>query len=111
VLVSKDRRTINITDTAFMPQIIAILLEDTLEDSYVAIRLDGTEPEILFTKGPSFTKTMGPFPEAYAEATFKKWNYRKVINPPEVKINSPESLRTALLRMRTCGNLVRYEDA
>jgi hypothetical protein len=93
-----------------MPQIVAVLFEDTVEDSYVAIRLDGTEPEILFTKGPSFTKTMGPFPEAYAEATFEKWKYLKVINPPEVSINDQESLRAALLNMRTCGSQAQYGD-
>ena len=94
-----------------MPRIVAVLFEDTIEDSYIAIRLDGTEPEILFTKGPSFTKTMGPFPEAYAEATFKKWNYQNVINPPEVSINDQKSLRSALLKLRPCGSQVQYEDA
>ena len=93
-----------------MPQIVAVLFEDTIEDSYMAIRLDGTAPEILFTKGPSFTKTMGPFPESYAEATFKKWNYLKVINPPEVTINNQESLRAALLKMRTYGGQAQYGD-
>jgi hypothetical protein len=93
-----------------MPQIVAVLFENTVEDSYIAIRLDGTEPEIIFTKGPSFTKTMGPFPEAYAEATFKKWKYLKVINPPEVSINDQESLRDALLKLRTCGSQAQYGD-
>jgi hypothetical protein len=93
-----------------MPQIVAVLFEDTIEDSYIAIRLDGTEPEILFAKGPSFTKTMGPFPEAYAEATFKKWNYQKVINPPEVIINNQESLRNALLKLHTCGGQAKYGE-
>jgi hypothetical protein len=93
-----------------MPQIVAVLFENTVEDSYVAIRLDGTEPEIIFTKGPSFTKTMGPFPEAYAEATFKKWKYLKVINPPEVSINDQESLRDAILKLRTCGSQAKYGD-
>ena len=93
-----------------MPQIVAVLFEDTVENSYIAIRLDGTEPEILFTKGPSFTKIMGPFPEEYAEATYKKWNYLKVINPPEVSINDQESLRAALLKLRTCGSQVQYGD-
>ena len=93
-----------------MPQIVAVLFENTVEDSYVAIRLDGTEPEIIFTKGPSFTKTMGPFPEAYAEATFKKWKYLKVINPPEVSISDQESLRDAILKLRTCGSQAQYGD-
>jgi len=93
-----------------MPQIVAVLFENTVEDSYIAIRLDGTEPEIIFTKGPSFTKTMGPFPEAYAEATFKKWKYLKVINPPEVSINDQESLRDALLKLQTCGSQAQYGD-
>jgi hypothetical protein len=93
-----------------MPQIVAVLFENTVEDSYIAIRLDGTEPEIIFTKGPSFTKTMGPFPEAYAEATFKKWKYLKVINPPEVSINDQESLRDAILKLRTCGSQAQYGD-
>jgi hypothetical protein len=91
-----------------MPQIVAVLFENTVEDSYIAIRLDGTEPEIVFTKGPSFTKTMGPFPEAYAEATFKKWKYLKVINPPEVSISDQESLRDAILKLRTCGSQAQY---
>jgi hypothetical protein len=93
-----------------MPHIVAVLFENTVEDSYIAIRLDGTEPEIIFTKGPSFTKTMGPFPEAYAEATFKKWKYLKIINPPEVSINDQESLRDAILKLRTCGSQAQYGD-
>jgi hypothetical protein len=93
-----------------MPQIVAVLFENTVEESYIAIRLDGTEPEIIFTKGPSFTKTMGPFPEAYAEATFKKWKYLKIINPPEVSINDQESLRDAILKLRTCGSQAQYGD-
>jgi hypothetical protein len=93
-----------------MPHIVAVLFENTVEDSYIAIRLDGTEPEIIFTKGPSFTKTMGPFPEAYAEATFKKWKYLKIINPPEVSINDQESLRDAILKLRNCGSQAQYGD-
>jgi hypothetical protein len=93
-----------------MPQIVAVLFEDMLENSYIAIRLDGTEPEILFTKGPSFTKIMGPFPEAYAEATYKKWKYLKITNPPEVSIKDQESLRTALSKMRICGGKAQYGD-
>jgi hypothetical protein len=101
---------INTVTGGAMPQIVAVLFENTVEDSYIAIRLDGTEPEIIFTKGPSFTKTMGPFPEAYAEATFKKWKYLKVINPPEVSINDQESLRDAILKLRTCGSQAQYGD-
>ncbi len=82
-----------------MPQIIAVLFEDIKEDSYVAIKLDGTEPEIIFSKGPSFTKTMGPYPEAYAEATFQRWHYLKVVNPPIIALNR-ESLKDALLHLQ-----------
>ena len=70
-----------------MPRMVAVLFEENIEESYVAIALDGTEPEVIFTKGPAFTKTMGPFPEAYAEATFRKWHYLKIINPPEVTVH------------------------
>ena len=84
----------------FMATIVAILFEEKLENSYLALHLDGPEPEILFTKGPDFTKRMGPFPEAYAEATFRTWNYCKVINPPQVLENNPASLALALQRLR-----------
>ncbi len=83
-----------------MPHIVAVLFENKIEESYVAIRLDSTEPEIIFSKGPSFIKTMGPFPVPYAEATIQHWKYLRVINPPEVSLN-PASLRAALVRMRT----------
>jgi hypothetical protein len=83
-----------------MATIVAILFEEKLENSYLALQLDGLEPEILFTKGPDFTKRMGPFPEAYAEATFRTWNYCKVSNPPQVFENDPGSLSRALQRLR-----------
>jgi len=83
-----------------MAMIVAILFEEQLENSYLALQLDGPEPEILFTKGPAFTKCMGPFPEAYAEATYRTWNYRKVSNPPHVCAHDPCSLAQALQRLR-----------
>lgn len=79
-----------------MAIIVAVLFEEKLENSYLALQLDGPEPAILFTKGPDFTKQMGPFPVPYAEATFRKWNYRKLVNPPQVKLNDPGSLARAL---------------
>jgi hypothetical protein len=81
-----------------MPQIIAVLFEENKEDSYVAIRLDGPEESILFSKGPTFTKTMGPYPESYAQATFQRWHYLKVINPPAVALNR-DALRNAVLHL------------
>lgn len=87
-----------------MPCIIAILFEERTEESYIAIRLDGAEPEIVFTKGPAFTKVMGPFPEQYAEATFRKWHYRKVQNPPAVNPRSRQSLAGTLACIRPQGN-------
>jgi hypothetical protein len=94
-----------------MPRMVAVLLEETIEASYVAIELDGSEPEILFTKGPAFTKTMGPFPRTYAEATFRKWNYRKIINPPEVNVQDGALLRDMLLHLRIHDQTsARYED-
>lgn len=93
-----------------MPRMVAVLFEENIEESYVAVALDGTEPEIFFTKGPAFTKTMGPFPEAYAEATFRKWRYLKIINPPEVNAQDPAALRAVLLRLRKHDrNSARYE--
>jgi hypothetical protein len=83
-----------------MAKIVAILFEEKLENSYIALQLDGPEPEILFTKGPDFTNRMGPFPEAYAEATFRTWNYCKVSNPPHVREHDPGSLALALKRLR-----------
>ena len=83
-----------------MAIIVAVLFEEKLENSYLALQLDGPEPEIVFTKGPDFTKQMGPFPIPYAEATFRKWNYYKLTNPPQVKLNDPASLARALARLR-----------
>ena len=80
--------------------IVAVLFEEKLENSYLALQLDGPEPEILFTKGPDFTKQMGPYPVAYAEATFRKWNYRKVSHPLQVALNDPGSLARALEQLR-----------
>ncbi len=79
-----------------MPRIISILFEDKIEESYIAIELDGIEPEVLFMKGPAFVKQMGPFPVPYAEATFKKWNYCMVENPPEVDIKKVQSIADAM---------------
>ncbi len=75
-----------------MPYLIAVLFEDNKEDSYIAVELEGEEPQILFAKGPSFTKRMGPFPVPYAEATFRKWNYCRVTNPVEVDLDDPRSM-------------------
>jgi len=83
-----------------MATIVAVLFEEKLENSYLALQLDGPEQEILFTKGPDFTKSMGPFPEAYAEATLRIWNYCKVLNPPQVFENDPNSLARALKLLR-----------
>jgi len=94
-----------------MPRMVAVLFEENIEESYVAIELDGSEPEVLFSRGPAFTNTMGPFPEAYAEATFKKWNYRKIINPPEVNLQDGALLMDVLLRLRKQDRTsARYED-
>jgi hypothetical protein len=82
-----------------MAMIVAVLFEEKLENSYLALQLDGPEPEILFTKGPDFTKQMGPFPPEYAEATFRRWQYCKVTNPPQVKANDPAALAAALQRL------------
>jgi hypothetical protein len=94
-----------------MPRMVAVLFEENIEESYVAIALDGTEPEVLFTKGPAFTKTMGPFPEAYAEATFRKWHYLKIINPPEVTVRDAALLKQVLLRLQKYDETrARYGD-
>ena len=94
-----------------MPRMVAVLFEENIEQSYVAIALDGTEPEVLFTKGPAFTKTMGPFPEAYAEATFRKWHYLKIINPPEVTVRDAALLKQVLLRLQKYDETrARYGD-
>ena len=90
---------------------VAVLFEENIEESYVAVALDGTEPEIFFTKGPAFTKTMGPFPEAYAEATFRKWHYLKIINPPEVTVRDAALLKQVLLRLQKYDETrARYGD-
>ena len=94
-----------------MPRMVAVLFEENIEESYVAIAVDGAEPEVLFAKGPAFTKTMGPFPEAYAEATFIKWHYLKIINPPEVNVRDGALLKNVLLRLRKHDQTsARYED-
>ena len=84
-----------------MPRLIAILFEEELDASYVAVELDDTdEPEVLFMKGPGFEKQMGPFPLPYAEATFGKWNYCRVKNPPHVALNDAQSLIAALRNLK-----------
>lgn len=94
-----------------MPRMVAVLFEENIEESYVAIALDGTEPEVVFTKGPAFTKTMGPFPEAYAEATFRKWHYLKIINPPQVTVRDAAMLKQVLLRLQKYDETrARYGD-
>ena len=80
-----------------MPRLIAILCEEEFDASYIAVELDDLdEPEVLFMKGPGFEKKMGPFPLRYAEATFSKWNYCRVKNPPQVALNDAQSLIAAL---------------
>lgn len=91
-----------------MPQIIALLFEDNIEESYIAIKLEGEEPEILFTKGPDFVKTMGPYPVPYAEATFRKWNYCRVKNPPEVTLRDKRSVTQALAHIRRLDGTTAY---
>jgi len=92
-----------------MPYIIAVLFEEKQEESYIAIKLDGEEPEIVFTKGPNFTKTMGPYPVPYAEATFKKWSYIMVENPPEIRLDDKESISDAIAHLcKQDGATVRY---
>lgn len=83
-----------------MALIVAILFEENPEESYIAIQLDGAEPEILFTKGPDFTKTMGPYPVPYAEATYKRWSYCVVENPPSIQLSDKKSIRETLLHLR-----------
>jgi len=82
-----------------MSCIIAILFEEHIDDSYVAVMLPGPDPEVLFMKGPGFTKTMGPFPRAYAEATFSKWGYCRLENPPEVNLKDTRSVADAVRRI------------
>jgi hypothetical protein len=84
-----------------MPRIIAILFEEDPDASYIAVELDTVdEPEVLFMKGPGFEKQMGPFPLPYAEATFSRWNYSRVVNPPHVAINDVRALRNALRNLK-----------
>ena len=87
-----------------MRKIIAILFEEKKEESYIAIELDGSEPEILLTKGPSFEKQMGPYPTSYAEATFKRWNYSKVKNPPEADLKDKKALMKTMLSLHKTEN-------
>lgn len=92
-----------------MPQIVAILFEEKIEESYIAIQLDGEEPEILFTKGPAFIKTMGPYPVPYAEATFKRWNYCLVENPPVINLSNKESLKNVMTHIcRQSNHTAKY---
>jgi hypothetical protein len=89
-----------------MPRIIAILCEDDPDAAYIAVELDSPEePEVLFMKGPGFEKRMGPFPLPYAEATFSRWNYRRVKNPPQVALNDAQALLSAMrgLKPDRCG--------
>ncbi len=83
-----------------MPYLIAVLFEDKIEASYIAVKLEGEEPEILFMKGPEFKKTMGPFPVHYAEATFKKWNYCMVENPPAIELSDKKLILDVLAHMK-----------
>lgn len=84
-----------------MPRLIAILCEEEFDASYIAVELDDPEePEVLFMKGPGFEKQMGPFPLPYAEATFGKWNYHRVKNPPHVALNDVQSLASALRNLK-----------
>jgi len=84
-----------------MPRLIAILFEEEPDASYIAVELDDAdEPEVLFMKGPGFEKQMGPFPLPYAEATFRKWNYCRVKNPPYVALNDAQSLIAALRNLK-----------
>jgi hypothetical protein len=48
---------------------------------------------------------MGPFPLPYAEATFSRWNYRRVKNPPQVALNDAQALLSAMrgLKPDRCG--------
>jgi len=94
-----------------MGKIIAILFEKKKEDSYIAIELEGKTPEVLLTKGPSFEKWMGPYPPAYAEATFNRWNYAKLVNPPEVNHKDKNALKQTLADIhRTDNQLARYRQ-
>jgi hypothetical protein len=84
-----------------MPRIIAVLFEQEPDASYIAVELDDPEePEVLFMKGPGFEKQMGPFPLPYAEATFSRWNYRRVKNPPQVVLNDAQALLSAMRALK-----------
>jgi hypothetical protein len=87
-----------------MSRIIAILFEAQIDDSYIAVMMDGVEPEVLFMKGPGFEKTMGPFPLAYAEATISKWDYCRLENPPEVNLKDTQSITDAVRRIVRHGH-------
>jgi hypothetical protein len=87
-----------------MDKIIAVLFEEKKEESYIAIELYGNEHEILLTKGPSFEKQMGPYPVPYAEATFKRWNYSKVKNPPEADLKDKKTLMKTMLSLYKTEN-------
>ncbi len=87
-----------------MCRIIAVLFEERKEDSYIAVELEGTEREILFMKGPAFVKTMGPFPPAYARATFEKWNYCRVENPPVVSLSDTSTLAATMMQLTRSGD-------
>ena len=92
-----------------MSQIVAILFEEKIEESYIAIKLEGEEPEILFTKGPDFSKTMGPYPVPYAEATFKRWNYCLLENPPEIDLNDKKFIAETMVHiLRQTDNTAKY---
>ncbi len=85
-----------------MPRLVAILCEKEFDASYIAVELDGPDdPEVLFMKGPGFEKQMGPFHLQYAEATFSKWNYCRVKNPPHVDLNDVQSLIVALRNLKS----------
>jgi len=87
-----------------MSKIVAILIEDKKEESYIALELDSNEPEILLTKGPSFEKQMGPYPAPYAEATFERWNYLKLENPPEIDLEDKKALMETMLNIHKTAN-------
>ncbi len=92
-----------------MPQIVAILFEEKIEESYIAIKLEGEEPEILFTKGPDFSKTMVPYPVPYAEATFKRWYYCLLENPPEINLNDKKSILDKMVHiLRQSNNTAKH---
>jgi hypothetical protein len=92
-----------------MPCIVAILFEDKIEESYIAVKLEDAEPQILFMKGPDFSKTMGPYPLQYANATFIKWNYCLMENPPEIILNDKKSITDIIVNIRReSNNIAKY---